>query len=1174
MHRIRITIAALLAAAMLPVAAPAGTTGGIAGRVVDAQSQAPLAGVAVTATSPSQVATATTDASGQYRFLSLAPDAYTLSFQKAQYDPQSAAGVSIFADQVQTVNIAMNPTLKTIARVNSRGSANLLKPGTTSDLYSVNSATANAAAGLVGPGGLSNAYGAIASVPGVAVDAGEQGWFQQVHIRGGDIDQVGYELDGIPVNRVYDNAPQTMLSSLGEQELQVYTGGTPASAEAQGIAGYVNQVVKTGTYPGFGTATLSIGAPAFYHRASIEAGGSNPARTFSYYVGIAGANQDYRYLDNNNGAGDLNYFFYPVNAYAGPSGVYIGGNPAPGNAPLFANGNLFGIASTYQRDNIANLHFALPHKHSNLRDDIQLLYLTSEILTSYYSSAGDLGGPLMNGLGFGQSTNYQFVYNDGYVYNGAMFAPLDPTKAGIYYFPSSPPHQLGAIAPASQRDTNDNGVAVTKVQYQHQFSDRAFMRLYGYTLYSNWFIYGPNSANEAYGAELADYEIPDHTYGANLSFTDQLSSQHLLSLAGSFTNATIQRYSNGFIRSNPNVATLYNPATGACYDPTGAAGAAPISCYNAQIGAQTIATVGPTLPTTPLPAGTNFYATSSGIIANLNQVSTRFSSLSLTDEFRPSDRLVLNGGLRMENFKFLLGDTAPNDPARAFWFNVYNREHCLNPSFPNTTPDEAPAFDASGNGICPAGEQTLQSLGNGYILKDASGGSISTTRFEPRLSGTYTLNPDTVLRASYGVYARPQNSSWVQYNTVQEDLPSFLGQHFYAYGFRSPEHDIRPDTSYNMDFSLEKRLHGTDWSFKLTPFYRSTKDQLQNFFIDPLTGLESGLNVGHQISSGVEFALSKGDFNRDGLSGQLALTYTRSRIKYGNFDNTNVNVIDGLNNFIRQYNSYTTACATATPDPNICGSYGNSNAKPTFTNSGGKTITNPYYCTTVSASCAYAAQAPFDKNAYYTTYDVIPGPFSAENGYETPFVGSLVLQWKQKRWAITPTVAFSSGAKYGAPLAWPGYDPSSGACTPLGATTNADAASCGSNSVTGLPLFIPDVYTGKFDNLGDFKQPWRVQVSLSGAYDISSRLTAHMSLVNLVDHCGQRGYAWDQPNVCVYGALPSGIFAPAGNFYPNSNGPAPVQMKYPYTFLLNNNNTGFVGTTLPMQVTFDLQIKL
>src|SRR5208283_6154060 len=97
----------------------------------------------------------------------------------------------------------------------STSAGSLVRAGTTSDVYSVNATMASAAAGLTGPGSLSNAYGAIQSVPGVSIDPGEQGWYQSVHIRGGDLDQVGYELDGIPVNRVYDNAPMTMLSSLG-----------------------------------------------------------------------------------------------------------------------------------------------------------------------------------------------------------------------------------------------------------------------------------------------------------------------------------------------------------------------------------------------------------------------------------------------------------------------------------------------------------------------------------------------------------------------------------------------------------------------------------------------------------------------------------------------------------------------------------------------------------------------------------------------------------------------------------------------------------------------------------------------------------------------------------------------------------------------------------------------
>ncbi len=198
-------------------------------------------------------------------------------------------------------------------------------------------------------------------MPGAVVQQGQQGWYQTLSIRGGDIDQVGYELDGIPVNRVYDNAPQTMLSSLGQQELQVYTGGTPATSDGQGLSGYVNQVIKTGTRPGLRHARRrASGAPAFFHRLSFELGGSTPNRNFSYYVGVAGANQDYRYVDSANGASDPRLFYpiaYPFgdnfsrfNLWDGSPDPNTGNPVSVGNGIYFAPGQTYAIANTQQRD--------------------------------------------------------------------------------------------------------------------------------------------------------------------------------------------------------------------------------------------------------------------------------------------------------------------------------------------------------------------------------------------------------------------------------------------------------------------------------------------------------------------------------------------------------------------------------------------------------------------------------------------------------------------------------------------------------------------------------------------------------------------------------------------------------------------------------------------------------
>jgi len=83
----------------------AGTTGSIAGTVTDRTANTPVAGAKVTATSPSQVATTTTDASGHFTLLSLAPDTYTLSAEKAGLENVSIGGVSVQADQSITVNL-------------------------------------------------------------------------------------------------------------------------------------------------------------------------------------------------------------------------------------------------------------------------------------------------------------------------------------------------------------------------------------------------------------------------------------------------------------------------------------------------------------------------------------------------------------------------------------------------------------------------------------------------------------------------------------------------------------------------------------------------------------------------------------------------------------------------------------------------------------------------------------------------------------------------------------------------------------------------------------------------------------------------------------------------------------------------------------------------------------
>ena len=259
----------------------------------------------------------------------------------------------------------------------------------------------------MGGGGLINqAYSAISTVPGAYVIPNQSGYYATINIRGGDYDQVGYEFDGVPVNRSFDNYASSSASSLGNAEVQVYTGANPATSEGQGLSGFINQVIKTGTFPGSAIGSLGIGTPTFYHRAAVEIGGSTPDRNFSYYLGISGSNQAYNFVNQNGGSEYDNWLGPPLGIVGGPYGnpfapgwsLYFGGT---GNSyfPLGPAGNYSIFSTIYARNAVVNLHIGIPHHHDAGRDDIQLLYNDEMLRNQFYISGNDVASPFCTGRG-------------------------------------------------------------------------------------------------------------------------------------------------------------------------------------------------------------------------------------------------------------------------------------------------------------------------------------------------------------------------------------------------------------------------------------------------------------------------------------------------------------------------------------------------------------------------------------------------------------------------------------------------------------------------------------------------------------------------------------------------------------------------------------------------------
>jgi carboxypeptidase family protein/TonB-dependent receptor-like protein len=1210
-----VTLLALLIVLAQATRILAGTTGGLSGQVRLSDGTG-IAGVNVTATSPSESVSTKTDANGHFVFVSLVPDTYTIVISKDGYNSVSQAGITVIADNTQTVTLNTERTVKVIGVVPVRAATELVKPGTTSDVYSINSRTAAKLTALGGGGAMDSAYSAIATVPGAYVPTGSAGWYQTVLIRGGDYDQVGYEFDGVPINRSFDNYPTGGAGTLGQQELQVYTGSAPANAESQGLAGFINQVIKTGTYPGYGNLDVAVGAPNLYNKLDIEVGGATPNRNFSYYLGAGGYAYGERFYDNGNGASvspTWGTLFGPataplgcadssgknyVSCYAsgvGPGGYLLGPFQAAGNGTL------------QDRENIMNLHFGIPHRNDSGKDDIQLLYSTFLLRNPYQNSLRDWGAGLYNAVGA-----FPPLYIGGNQYNGSLGQLLGnactaPCNVIPMSFPSSGVAP-GMPIPASLQDSSENGQGIGKIQYQHNIGSTAYVRVYAYSYYSWWYLHGPNTAYDALFVPTAaeptaiDYELSTHTRGLSATFADQISSSHLLNLEVSSIAATADRYNsttgiNGLSGRRQRFAVMVdsnNPLSGICYDATDA----PTGCNtdttrgpvtanwlrlnNVMLGGVPSLT-GQTCGTGPCA----FLAVENGNFAKINTIKPTFSAISLTDQWKMTDKLLFNYGVRVDRYQYQGSDTT-GSPARTFWYNAWNQDNCISTA-PGSTPVQKEVLGITVLQSCSAVNPTLGTF-VAVNEQNVSAPTFTFTDAQPRIGGTYTINSDNVIRFNFGKYAQAANTAFEQYTVEEQNQPLFLAPTFNKYGYSTPGHGIPPENSYNFDVSLEHHFANTDASLKLTPFYRKTKGQFQTFFLDQKTSFISGLPAGDQTSEGVELQFNKGDFGANGFAYMLSYAYTHAYINYFTLSNGGT-TLSPVNLAIKQYNGYTQFCAT-NPTASNCGPTSSGAPAAACYTSGGTPdpscaagdIANPYWLA--------PAQPLLNETANYPVYSLIPNGFEQSVGSnDVPHVLTVVLNYKHDKWAFTPIVAFHSGNAYGAPLLTSGIDPAAGGCAALGGSTSGDprypygagggspydAMSCSGTLAGG----IPNPFTGSFDSLGAFRGPSQLQAHLGITYEATPRTTFVVNLVNLVNTCfGGSNEPWtNQPNtpknrVCSY-ALPGvGLGTPsAGNVY-NPGSTFQQQVQYPYAPSFGSFSPNGGGIAQTFAATFEMKLKL
>ncbi len=1273
----------------------AGTTGGIGGYVTDDQGKA-VAGASVKVLSASQAASATTDASGHFTFLALAPDTYTVSIVKDQFAPLSESGITVFADNQLALTFQLQRQLKTIANVTSTAAGSLVKTGVGSDIYNVNSATIQAASSLGGGANLNSAYSAIAAVPGVNVTMGGMGWNQNVYVRGSQSFFTGYEYDGVPVNRAFDNYNASTESNLGLQELQVYTGGGPASNSSSGTSGFINQVIKTGTYPGYANFSGGIASDAFYHQAKVEAGGASPDRNFSYYVGLSGYDQAFRFLDNNNGAGLMGpggiYSDYSTTnaglgfgvavtgaAYAQcstadgstPASVYAG-TQVPALPWCLSSYNGVSALTSYiaDRENVINFHFGIPRKDGQ-RDDLQLLWSGSLLKTSFYGDANDLNGyngfmlattgfPYQGPSGGGNCNIVQTLvganpnncpgYVEGPVVSAPFGTPASQLTPSFYNYPDSPTdRQQFAQLPAGQQDAIYNDQGIVKAQYTHAIGDRAYARLMGYTFFSDWNQTGPYSTIASYvvgnpaEALAQNYLLITHTSGGEFQFSDQINDKNLLQFTVNQTYANVLR-DNNTTASTANLAMI-GAATAGPYGIVSGNGQGNFTCWTRP--GQTVTTGGQTFgPDSPVPCYDvkqgDAYSLTQGAVppapgpnaaaagaadeylwsgpetAAYNTVNPNFTNISLSDQWRPSDKWLVNAAMRYESYTYDMANTATE--ADQFYAQIAADNFCyatpgatlagvtqtagtyslpLQPGqFPPASPIEIPqtqdcnTYISGKNGGVPVTgfvhpNGTTQDGVAAPSFTANSPSSYNLHYWSARYSATYTQSPDTVWRFSGGRFIEPPISASTQY-TNESGNNTAQWANFMDLGFFSPFHNTPSQTSAQYDLSLERHIRGTDMSFKITPYYNLTNGYQEQSFIGP--GYVTQVPVGQFKSYGVEGAFTKGDFSKNGLSGTLAVTYTNAKVQFqsGLVNNLGANQIGYYNTAIGNYNalakggSQNFACFT----PSVGGASGSGVGTPgTPATCTGANIANPYFNA--------PAQATLDPNGWYAPpSDVaLPGVNSALGLYDSPWVSSLILNYRHDRWAITPTIQLAEGTSYGSPFTVQGVDPRD--CTSIDATQagnqcNYTTVAGAGATPTGL-LFIPNPETGSFDTIGQYRNPFIMVGNLALSYDITPKITMNVTVANLFHTCfGGSKEPWTaaypvSSNICGYTAnsfyvsnyqLGPGYLTPGqpSTYSAAANGTTlfPWQQQ-PYA-PSNGSNAGVVPPPLNIYVTFNVKL--
>lgn len=211
----------------------AGTTGKIAGKIIDATTKSPMPGVNVTLGGTTMGAA--TDMQGEYHILNLPPGIYSVKASILGYKTVTKTKVNVSIDHTTRVDFLLEESVLEVGEaVTVTAERPLVERDETSTRHFVE-------AEEISSRPTSQLMEILTTLPGIDRNPGGE-----LQVRRGSLDQVAFIIDGVRARNPLDFEPYTNINLSAIQELEIITGGFNAEyGEAQ--SGVFNIVTKEGS---------------------------------------------------------------------------------------------------------------------------------------------------------------------------------------------------------------------------------------------------------------------------------------------------------------------------------------------------------------------------------------------------------------------------------------------------------------------------------------------------------------------------------------------------------------------------------------------------------------------------------------------------------------------------------------------------------------------------------------------------------------------------------------------------------------------------------------------------------------------------------------------------------------------------------------------------------------